>query len=708
MTPQDPTCQALFGARASANTTREAVSAYDPAVLGASRIASNPAPALEEIASYYGGCQVTPVPAAQTELRSCRVYAGAATYACARNLQVTVTRQSSCTPGEWFAHAGSGSTGLDVQCVPDRPAAQQHLRVTDAGATLATVDVNMTRTRVFPQRIATIPDYERRGVWVTDTRCDGNTCDVTALLAAEQRQSCTGSSGDAGEVSCTTELPFLNALSNCPIGTQQGDYIVYLTGNREDGFITTTLDRQVCWSPSATLTSYFGKDIHGSAHYAFWTHHSQRSIVGWQANPTFGAIPQMRLRFERPRTTVSTSDQWEEQCPGLDTGTRCQVMGSPLCVDGPTARIVDGAEIARACWRYETPMSCPQDANTDSCAELTSAGCKAFGSTCFETNAEDGSCAITQNKYACPLAPSKSVSVTNCPANVFCIAGNCFDTRSTQDGDFARSMALLEAAREAAVYLDTDSMQVFKGEANSCRDRLFKNCCDTDASGAGMTNRGIFGVGSRLVFDILMNADNRAFVTQGLSALLANGGFSGSFTSYGVTVAVNGTALPAGSSVLLSSESLVVAFDPWSLAISVLMYAVMSLTSCNPSEARLAMKEGAQLCHSLGSYCSSCIRLLGHCISCIERTTGKCCFNSVLARIVNEQGRAQIGRGWGNPRGPDCSGFTLAQLQVLDFAKMDLSEFYASIVPTLPSQESISNRASQRTTDCYYGKGKCQ
>ena len=45
-----------------------------------------------------------------------------------------------------------------------------------------------------------------------------------------------------------------------------------------------------------------------------------------------------------------------------------------------------------------------------------------------------------------------------------------------------------------------------------------------------------------------MNSENRQFVYQGLSALLTGAGFSGSFTSYGVTIAVNGTALPAGFS----------------------------------------------------------------------------------------------------------------------------------------------------------------
>jgi conjugal transfer mating pair stabilization protein TraN len=132
------------------------------------------------------------------------------------------------------------------------------------------------------------------------------------------------------------------------------------------------------------------------------------------------------------------------------------------------------------------------------------------------------------------------------------------------------------------------------------------------------------------------------------------------------------------------------------------------MMSCNENEGKLAMKEGAGLCRSLGTYCSSCIRILGRCVACIEHTTGKCCFNSRLSRIVNEQGRGQIGKGWGSAQSPDCSGFTIAQLQSLDFAAMDLSEFYASIVPNLPNVNTIRANNAGRVSNCYYGQGRCQ
>jgi len=294
-----------------------------------------------------------------------------------------------------------------------------------------------------------------------------------------------------------------------------------------------------------------------------------------------------------------------------------------------------------------------------------------------------------------------------CVPTAFCVGARCFDTSQVNDPDFAQAMSYLEAAREAGVYLDPATMRVFSGEDNRCRDRLLKNCCGSDSAGAGFHNQSLFGTGSRLVFDVLMNSNNRSFIMQGFKSLLMGSGFSGSFTTYGVTVAVNGTALPAGSVTLMAGDSIVIAITPWTLVIAVIFYIVMSMMSCSEDEGKLSMKEGARLCRSIGTWCSQCIRVLGKCVSCIEHTTSKCCFNSKLARILNEQGRAQLGIGWGSAQSPSCSGFTVAQLQALDFSRMDLTEFYASIVPTVPAAGAVQAAATARAPSCYFGRGKC-
>ena len=703
--PNDPICQAQRGALASANTPRPAVTAYDPAIAAARDIGRSPSSVLGGLGAYYSGCTTTVThQPATTQARSCLRYQGIGNYSCTRSLTVSVERTTSCTPGDWFAHAASGRTGVDAQCLPDQPETAQHFRVTQDSKPLAFFDVNMSAPVTFPERVATLGSG--KSVWVADRSCTGDACSLTAMIAAESIDECSGSL-DTG-YTCTSVTPFLKTYAACRAGTQSGDLIQDAVCSMDGGCTTTTLDGTRCYAPASRSTPYAGFDITRTLPGYYWTLDSVRAVSGWTPNPAFGPIPTMRLAYTRPTTTVATADQWSDQCPALAAGGRCAITTPAVCTDGPTTKVVEGVSVSRDCWEFTSTMSCDGGPQADACAPLVAAGCTAQGSVCRQTNSRTGVCEVHEDSYSCPVPAQDVTTASNCPSNVFCLNGNCFDIGAPNDADFARSMSLLEAGREAGVYLDTDRMQVFKGEDNRCRDRLLKNCCYTDGAGAGMTNQTLFGVGSRLVYDVLMNASNRDFLMQGMSALLTSAGFNGSFTTYGVTVAVNGTALPAGSAVLYAGDSLVLAFDPWSLAIAVVIYIAISMLSCNEEEGKLAMKEGAKLCRTIGTWCSSCIRIFGRCVSCIEDTTSKCCFNSVLARIVNEQGRLQVGKGWGGAQNPDCSGFSVAQLQRLDFAAMDLSEFYASLVPTLPNVQALQAQGSDRIPTCYFGQGKCQ
>ena len=127
------------------------------------------------------------------------------------------------------------------------------------------------------------------------------------------------------------------------------------------------------------------------------------------------------------------------------------------------------------------------------------------------------------------------------------------------------------------------------------------------------------------------------------------------------------------------------------------------MVDCPKAAQVTAMKKDANLCHSLGDYCSS----RDFFRSCIERTQTYCCFPSKLGRIINEQGKVQLGQSWGDAEHPQCGGFTIAELQSLDFSKMDLSEFYADIAPTLPDVGALQGNAMGKKAACYFGAGKC-
>ncbi len=719
LAPDDPTCQALLNAVNSANTPRQAIGANDPTVAAASRIARNPSLDLGDLSGFYSGCvTATTAQPAGMQTRHCSRHVGAGNYSCTRNLDVDVTRTPSCDDGHWFTGAGDGTASLAVQCLPNRTAANQHFRVTYPGIdplffdySLAAPSVFPVKTRVMGTHIDPVIGAIDISLFLVDNHCVGDACSITGIVTEDVRHICDGGS-------CQDETPFLPVYSPCPAGTLSGDKLwpVSFCILCQD---TPTLDERFCYAPYTKDTppatpKLVAIDATGTYPSFEWYAHSPRVLTGWAPNPPYGPFGVMQLGYTRPHHDIRTSDRWTTTCPANMTGARCAPSGSPVCITGAAERDVGGVSVTKPCWAYQVPHACSDARDPDQCGPLIAAGCAPRSSVCRSRSAATGVCEIFDEEYACPVPAETITTVGQCPNNVFCLGNSCFNTSYSNDVDFARTMSMMEAAREAGVYLDSDRLEVFKGEANRCRDRLLKNCCYTDGAGAGMTNQSMFGSGTRLVYDVLMNSENREFVTQGMSALLSGAGFSGSFSAYGFTIAVNGTALPAGSSVLYASsatagQGFVIAFDPWSLVIAIIIYVILSMMSCNEEEARLALKEGAGLCHSVGSYCSKCIRHpLGCRLGCEEHTTSKCCFNSMLARIVNEQGRIQVGKNWGAPKTPDCSGFTVAQLQSLDFAAMDFTEFYASLVPTSPNVATLQTNSASRVPACYYGQGRCQ
>ena len=89
------------------------------------------------------------------------------------------------------------------------------------------------------------------------------------------------------------------------------------------------------------------------------------------------------------------------------------------------------------------------------------------------------------------------------------------------------------------------------------------------------------------------------------------------------------------------------------------------LVGCNAHEIELAEDRSDGLTHYLGEFCAK--RILG---ICRRRDREWCVFTSLLGRILHEQARPQLGRNW-----EDCDGFTIAEVQRIDFDRVNLSEF---------------------------------
>lgn len=104
----------------------------------------------------------------------------------------------------------------------------------------------------------------------------------------------------------------------------------------------------------------------------------------------------------------------------------------------------------------------------------------------------------------------------------------------------------------------------------------------------------------------------------------------------------------------------------------------LHLAHCSQEEKSLALSRQNGMAVEVGRYCAHHLPWpLEH--VCTEHKQGYCVFGSKLARILQTQGRAQLHLNFGSGEEPDCSGITPQQLQKMNLAKMDFSDFYADL-----------------------------
>lgn len=96
----------------------------------------------------------------------------------------------------------------------------------------------------------------------------------------------------------------------------------------------------------------------------------------------------------------------------------------------------------------------------------------------------------------------------------------------------------------------------------------------------------------------------------------------------------------------------------------------VKLAHCNAEEKCLAEDRHNGKCHFVGSQKAKLGTVTEHVY---------CCFPNKLARIVQEEGRAQLGIKWGSAESPKCQGLSIAQIQKVDFGRVDFSDLIVDI-----------------------------
>ena len=125
---------------------------------------------------------------------------------------------------------------------------------------------------------------------------------------------------------------------------------------------------------------------------------------------------------------------------------------------------------------------------------------------------------------------------------------------------------------------------------------------------------------------------------------------------------------------------------------------LIGLGDCTEGERLLTQERHAGKTHYLGTRCAK--RIFG---VCIRRERVWCVFGSKLGRILQEAARSQLGIGWGS-----CRGFTVSEMERIDFEAVDLSEFTADLMDgasepsiALPDSGDTGSVMRERVRDFY-------
>lgn len=408
---------------------------------------------------------------------------------------------------------------------------------------------------------------------------------------------------------------------------------------------------------------------------------------------------------------VEPGGSYAQGCGALDSSPKCEAKETEsYCVE--TKRI--GQTEVCVKMGYTTHFACAKgNPQPDSSCATEGNQCQPPIVSCNEYI--KSSCITGSYNYKCKIEDEKKMSQKNCGNQKFCLSGNCFDTpQPSALGDALLATTTMEAARQAGQYLDGE-LQIFKGINETCKRKFLKNCCQKGAGKQATSNASVmsqlgfsaasyFGTQAYIryspyVFDFMYS--NNIFskaAFSGLESVLTQQAAAANFTSigsiYGVTAWSGSSTVAPGfmhgwnvpgfgqiSNTVTSQFSvggINFGFDPYSLMFALAIQVLTQLLTCDQKDIETNMHRESRLCTYVGEYCSKKLPIIR---VCIEWKKSYCCYNSRLARIISEQGRPMLGKSYGSPQGPDCSGFTPDEFSRLDFSRMNLSEFYSEILP---------------------------
>lgn len=393
------------------------------------------------------------------------------------------------------------------------------------------------------------------------------------------------------------------------------------------------------------------------------------------------------------------------------TPCKTDTSGVTACLSGLAAP--SGAwTVPQTCWQYSYKFACTESSKTvNTCTPYeNNKACSLIQSVCSDTIPSNGKCAQFDYTYSCVTKPEQTSKVMSCTSGLF--DTSALPKPKVPPSTFAKAALAGEMMNQASTY-NTGGNNMFAGVPEQCKKGWggIKDCCKSaggSKSNSVIVNMVVGGAASTVkylgekavdlaspyVFDAMyssgqftagmmssMAAVNSANVAQSSQHLVTGTTFASnglSLSAYGFTYGTGSFSTFADSSMLGGNIDIsssfgmapgegFVSFNPYVFAATIAFQALQDLASCDQGEQMLSMHKGASLSVFVSETCSASIPIIG---TCIEWTDHYCSFNSVLSKIINTQGKPQLGLPL-----DDCRGLSQDQLGQIDFTKIDFTEF---------------------------------
>lgn len=354
------------------------------------------------------------------------------------------------------------------------------------------------------------------------------------------------------------------------------------------------------------------------------------------------------------------------------------------------------------------------------------------GDVKYDTTAH--ACYVGNN--TCPLGDQ--YTCMNNSGTMQCSANSCFDQAKPAGGEIVTTL-------DESMYQDdarnpdgscNAQIMIFSGKPSRCRPPGLKvgyinDCCKSDQiMSEDVGNKAQMAVSAiKTMYEIGQVAYYSYMVSTGAYTATAAGGVTTVATAAGTAVttlsgavgsgvAAAGSAGVAGATtagtMMASMQAYAAALlNPATIIIAVVVMVVMKVlmgSGCDQTDIQTGGQVESKQCHFIGNYCEKKWPLFG----CVQQAKGYCCFNSMMARIIHEQGRPQLmtfgaDGAWGTPSAPNCRGFVPGEFESLDFAKIDMSEYFNVLQKDMATkiqnaQDQINSTIQQRTQQIQSGK----